>query len=156
MRDVGDAPTSWRQTATLLLCGIGFALSAHTLWVHIHPSALACPLTTGSIDCQAVLTSPASVVVGIPVPVFGVTFFLFMGALCLPAAWRSRSRWVHLLRLLGVVAGIGTVLYLVGTELFAVRKLCLWCTGVHVVTFGLFVIVVTGTPALLERAAPRR
>jgi uncharacterized membrane protein len=47
------------------------------------------------------------------------------------------------------------VVYLVTTALFTIKKICLWCTGVHVVTFALFVIVVTSTPALLDRSAPR-
>jgi uncharacterized membrane protein len=89
-------------------------------------------------------------VVGIPVPAFGLAFFLGRGALCPPAAWRSTNPWVHVARLAGVVVGIGTVFYLVSTELFTAKKICLWCTGVHIVTFALFVIVVTSTPALIK------
>lgn len=75
--------------------------------------------------------------------------------MCLPAAWHSSAAWVHQTRLVGVVVGIGMVVYLVTTALFTIKKICLWCTGVHVVTFALFVIVVTSTPALLDRSAPR-
>lgn len=142
--------TNWRPVVTLILCGLGLALSGYTLWVHYHPSALVCPVTSGAIDCQAVLTSAQSVVLGIPVPVFGLIFFLGLGALCLPSAWRSTASAVHWARLGGVVVGIGMVFYLISTELFTVKKICLWCTGVHIVTFALFVIVVTSTPALLE------
>jgi uncharacterized membrane protein len=109
-------------------------------------------VVNSSIDCQAVLTSAQSVIFGIPVPVFGVIFFVVLGALCLPLAWRSTTPWVHWARLVGVVVGIGMVFYLVSTELFTVKKICLWCTGVHVVTFALFVIVVTSTPALFKPA----
>jgi uncharacterized membrane protein len=144
--------TTLRPVVTLILCAIGLALSIYTLWVHYHPSALACPLASGAIDCQAVLTSAQSVVLGIPVPAFGLVFFLGMGALCLPAAWRSTDPRIHFARLTGVVVGILMVFYLVSTELFTVKKICLWCTGVHVVTFALFVIVVTSTPALIKPA----
>ena len=151
-----EPPTSnWQPLVALGLCLIGFGLSAYTLWVHYQPSALACPLASGSIDCRAVLTSAQSVVVGIPVPVFGLVFFLGLGALCLPFAWRSTASWVHWVRLAGAVVGIGMVFYLISTELFTVKKICLWCTGVHIVTFALFVIIVTGTPALLERTRSR-
>jgi uncharacterized membrane protein len=144
----------WRPIVTLLLCAIGVGLSSYTLWVHYHPKALVC-VDAGPIDCQAVLTSAQSIILGIPVPVFGLVFFIGLGALCLPIAWRTTAAWVHWLRLAGVVAGIGTVVYLITTELFTVKKICLWCTGVHLVTFALFVIVVTSTPALLDRSGSR-
>ncbi len=92
-------------------------------------------------------------VLGIPVPFFGIVFFLGMGALCLPVAWRTSATWVHGLRLAGVVVGIVSVIYLVSTELFTVKKICLWCSGVHLVTLALFIIVVTATPALLAHPA---
>jgi uncharacterized membrane protein len=143
---------TWRPVTTLALCVIGLGLSAYTLWVHYHPGALAC-LVAGPIDCQAVLTSAQSVVFGIPVPFFGIAFFLGLGAFCLPAAWRSAAVWVHWSRLAVVIVGIGSVIYLVSTELFAVKKICLWCTGVHLVTFALFVIIAISTPALVQRGS---
>jgi uncharacterized membrane protein len=145
------AKLNWRPIVTLALCAIGVGLSTYTLWVHYHPKALVC-LSAGPIDCQAVLTSAQSVVLGVPVPVFGLVFFVGMGALCLPASWSTAAAWVHWLRLIGVVIGIATVVYLVSTELFTVKKICLWCTGVHVVTFALFIVVVTSTPRLLDRS----
>ncbi len=149
--DVLQPTMRWQAVATSLLCAIGLGLSLYTLWVHYHPGALAC-IDTGPVDCQAVLTSPESVIVGIPVPVFGVMFFVVLGALCLPLAWRSTASWVHVARLAGVVVGMGMVFYLVSTELFTVRRICLWCTGVHLVSFALFVIVVTNSPALVKPA----
>ena len=124
----------------------------YTLWVHYHPGSLIC-VSGGEIDCQAVLTSAQSKVLGIPVPFFGIAFFLGMCALCLPAAWRTSATWVHGLRLAGVVVGIASVIYLVSTELFTVKKICLWCSGVHLVTLVLFIIVVTASPELLTRSA---
>jgi len=140
----------WRPVTSLALCLIGLGISTYTLWVHYHPGALAC-IEGGPIDCQAVLTSAQSVVAGLPVPVFGIVFFVGLGVLCLPAAWRSPAVWVHWCRLAVVLTGIGSVVYLVSTELFTIKKICLWCTGVHAVTFALFVVVVTGTPALVDR-----
>jgi len=150
----GRPPLGWRPVVTLALCVVGLGLALYTLWIHFQPGALAC-ISAGPIDCQAVLTSAQSVVLGIPVPFFGIVFFLGMGALCLPAAWRSPAAWVHGLRLAGVVVGIASVIYLVSTELFTVKKICLWCSGVHLVTLALFIIVVTTTPSLLARADRR-
>jgi uncharacterized membrane protein len=147
---------NWRPLVSLILCGIGLGISLYTLWVHYQPSALAC-VSAGPIDCQAVLTSAQSSIFGlVPVPYLGITFFLIIGAFCLPAAWRSEDARVHLGRLVMSIIGIGMVFYLIITELFSVKKICLWCTGVHIVTFILFVIIVTSTPALLERTGQHR
>ena len=142
----------WQAISTTLLCVIGLGLALYTLWVHYHPGALAC-IDAGPVDCQAVLTSSQSVVAGIPVPYFGITFFVILGAFCLPATWRSGHRWVHWSRLATVIVGIGSVVYLVSIELFSVQKICLWCTGVHLVTFTLFIIIVTNTAVALEHSA---
>jgi len=147
------SPAGWRAPVTLTLCLMGLLVSSYTMWIHVHHAVPAC-VDAGPVDCQAVLTSPQSVVVGVPLPAFGLLFFVGMGVLCLPAAWRTSQAWVHLLRLAGVLAGVGSVIYLVAAELFTIRKICLWCSGVHLITLALFIIVVTATPGLLERRRP--
>ena len=62
--------------------------------------------------------------------------------LCLPMAWRASSRLVHQARLAAVTGGMAFVLWLIYAELIIVGAICLWCTVVHVLAFGLFVIVV--------------
>lgn len=93
-------------------------------------------------------------VVGIPVSTFGIAFFLALGALCLPNVWRSSQPAIHILRFAVATAGMLSVLYLVFTELFTVKQFSWWCTGVQAATLALFVIITTGTPALLESVHP--
>ena len=81
--------------------------------------------------------------------VLGLAFFVPMLALCLPAAWRSADRRVHLARLILSITGVGMIIYLIIAELFLIKAICLWCSGVHVVTFILFVIIVTASPIVL-------
>jgi uncharacterized membrane protein len=146
---VAQPTMRWQAIATSLLCVIGLGLSLYTLWVHYHPGALAC-IDAGPVDCQAVLTSPQSVVAGVPVPYFGIAFFVVLGLLCLPASWRSASRRIHWSRLAIAAVGIGSAIYLVSIELFDVKKICLYCTGVHAVTFVLFIIIVTTAAGALS------
>jgi uncharacterized membrane protein len=73
-----------------------------------------------------------------------------MIALCLPAAWRSGDRRIHLARLVLAVIGVGTILYLIIAELFIIKAICLWCSSVHLITFVLFVIIVTSAPVVLN------
>jgi uncharacterized membrane protein len=46
-----------------------------------------------------------------------------------------------------VVTGIAFVLYLVYVELIRVDAICEYCTGVHVITFALFGLVMYSTAA---------
>ncbi len=79
----------------------------------------------------------------------GLAFFVPMILLCLPAAWRSADRRVHLARLVLAVIGVGTILYLIIAELFIIKAICLWCSSVHLITFLLFVVIVTASPTVL-------
>jgi uncharacterized membrane protein len=137
-----------------VLCLFGLGVATYLTLTHFDSSVpLSCPAGGGFVNCAKVTTSPQSEIFGIPVAVLGLVYFLPMLALNVPAAWRSVDRRVHLARLALAVVGIGMVLYLVSAELFVIGNLCLWCTSVHVVTFLLFVVVVTSTPAVLDTLA---
>jgi uncharacterized membrane protein len=111
--------------------------------------ALVCS-DNGAINCEKVTTSPQSVIFGIPVAVLGLAFFIPMIVLCLPAAWRTANRWVHLARLALSVTGVGMIVYLIIAELFIIKAICLWCSSVHLLTFILFVIIATASPIVLS------
>lgn len=77
-------------------------------------------------------TSQWSHIGGVPVAVFGLIFFVGMTVLCLPWLWQFSV--LDPLRVIGVVVGVGSAIYLVWVELFRVDAICLWCTGVHIIT----------------------
>ena len=70
-------------------------------------------------------------------------------------AWRSTDRRVHLARLALAIIGVGMILYLLIAELFIIKAICLWCSSVHLVTFILFVIIVTASPMRARPGPPR-
>lgn len=143
-----DEPVAprWAAGVTLPLALAGLGLSVYLTYVHYaDPRSLSCP-DTGVVNCTKVTTSPESVLFGfLPVALAGALFFLAMTVLVLPAAWRSRNRYVRALRLGGAVAGIGMVCYLVYVEAVVVRAICLYCTAVHVIAFLLFVATLSAT-----------
>lgn len=143
---VGRWAPSVRSVLTSLLCVFGVGVSIYLTIAHYAGATLTCPLggTGGLVDCQKVTTSAESVVFGIPVALLGLAFFLAMLVLCLPVAWRSANRYVAPLRLAASVVSIGFVFYLLHAELFVIHAVCIWCTTVHVLTFIVFVAVVTG------------
>jgi uncharacterized membrane protein len=127
------------QVVGLVAALIGIGLGSYLTVEHFtHGAQLSCP-ETATVNCLKVTTSSYSVVAGVPVAVAGLAYFVVMAAL---VAIPGRHRTVSLLRLLGAAVGVVTVVYLVYVELFRLDAICLWCTGVHLMTLVLFGAVV--------------
>ena len=139
--------------AGLLLCLLGLGVATYLTIEHFNTSlTLACP-ESGRINCQKVTTSQYSHVLGIPVAVLGLLYFVVALGLFLPQAWRSASKAVRAARLGWLAIGLLMVFYLVWAEFFGVSAICLWCTSVHVITFLLFCLTAF-TEAWLPPAEP--
>jgi uncharacterized membrane protein len=142
----------WQPIVTLLLSVIGLIGSVYLTISHFDTRFLVCPELG---PCQKILTSNSSHFLGIPVPILGLAYFAPMSLLCLPMAWRSADRRIHLARLILSILGIGMIIYLFAEELFVIQSLCVWCSIIHFVGFLLFVIMVTTAPALLASDSGR-
>jgi uncharacterized membrane protein len=140
-----DAPTGGLRLlrwSSFVLALVGLGISLYLTYEHYTGStSLACP-DTGRVNCAKVTTSQYSHVVGIPVAVLGLLFYLALVILTSPAAWRSARASVRWARLVAVSVGMAFALYLVFAELYRVGAICLWCTAVHVVTLLCFMAVV--------------
>jgi uncharacterized membrane protein len=135
----------WVRVAAPLLCLAGLGVSLYLTIAHYNAKViLACP-ATGIVNCAKVTESPQSAILGVPVALLGLLYFVAIAPLHLPAAWRSKSGLVRRARVGAAVTGILMVLYLIYTELFTLDALCLWCTAVHGITFLLFVVTLVGT-----------
>lgn len=141
-------PPRWRTVAALVLSILGLADSVYLTITHFAPAALVCS-SNGLVDCAKVTTSAQSYVLGIPVAILGLAFYVAMTVINLPFAWRIPDRRVHMLRLAMSVVGMCFVLYLVSAELLVIGNICLYCTYVHAITFFLFVLVLTTVPKML-------
>jgi uncharacterized membrane protein len=131
----------WVRITTLALALAALAVSGWLTIAHYTSSKLFVCSGNGTIDCTRVTTSPQSRFLGIPVAVLGLAWALAMVVLCLPAAWRSTATWVRYARIGLAAAGVLFILWLIYAELFVIRAICLWCTAMHVITFGLFVVI---------------
>jgi len=141
---------SWVVVSSLAVCALGLLDAAYLTFEHYTQSTTLACSETATINCLKVTTSSYADVFGIPFAVLGVVFFAGMGLLCLPAAWRRPGRAVRQLRVAGAVVGVLVALYLVWIELFRLDAICLYCTGVHVLTFVLFVVVALGSTAVVD------
>lgn len=73
-------------------------------------------------DCASVALSSYAVVLGVPLPLWGIAGFALIGA----AAWRH-SFWTLPLALAATLASLG----LLAIELFELGSVCMLCEGVH-------------------------
>lgn len=143
----------WLPITSLILCLLGLGIAGYLSYEHHTASTtLSCP-DTGTINCVKVTTSSYSRFLGLPVSDLGLAFFAVLAALCLPAAWRSTSSSLRIIRLAAAAGGVVFVLYLVWAELFEIDAICLWCTAVHVITAALFGLIAIGT-AMLPQPGP--
>lgn len=139
-----DAPR-WLQLSTFILSLAGLGASIYLTIAHYTQTALAgCP-ANATFNCTKVTTSPESIVFGIPVAVLGLAFYVFLVAINSPWAWRSDLAVIRWVRLGSMIAGIVFVLYLIYVELFKVNAICEYCTGVHIITFLLFGLIMFHT-----------
>lgn len=137
----------------LALTLAGLAIAAYLTLLHYDSNVpLAC--TRGAlVDCETVLGSPSATVMGIPVAVWGLMWFLpqlALVGLSMREPDASRPQWLNTAELGWLLAGTAGVLWLVYQELGVIGMICAWCTGVHVIILALLVIHVVGDPQRLS------
>ncbi len=137
----------WPGLVGTVLSLLGLGVAGYLTYEHFTSSSTLACSDNGVVNCLKVTTSSYSAVAGVPVAVLGLVFFAVMVVLQLPAMWRRPEPAVRLSRLAWAVVGLGTVLYLLYAELFAIDAICLWCTSVHVLTLVLFGTTVFATSA---------
>jgi uncharacterized membrane protein len=136
--------------ATFVVSILGLADSIYLTYQHFTQatSFVGCS-DSGTVNCLKVTTSAWSWLpaggppgFGIPVSVAGLAFFVFMVLINSRWGWRAPWPLLHWVRLVSVIVGMVLVLYLVWAELFRINAICLFCTGVHILTFILFALIV--------------
>lgn len=132
------------ESATWLLAFLGLIDSIYLTFEHLTANATLACSDRGVVNCAQVTTSAQSRLVGIPVAYLGLAFFVVMIVINSPWGWRRPERAVHLGRLTFVSIGMIMVLWLLYAELIVIRAICLYCTGVHIITFLMFCLIVTG------------
>ena len=149
--DDGPVVPAWWGITALVLSVLGLVDATYLTYDHFSGTLPVCS-ASGVIDCAKVTTSAQSYFLHIPVALLGLSFFVAMVVVNLPPLWRSRFPWVAWLRLGMAVVGFISVIYLVSAEVFTIKAICLWCTGVHVFTVALFILVVATFPTVLNHA----
>ena len=131
----------WLVWTSFVLAFAGLADAAYLAYEHGSGSnSLACP-ETGHLDCAKVTTSSYSDFHGLPVAYVGVAYFVVLVLVMSPWAWANQSPAVRWGRVALVSGGLVFAIYLVWAEFYRLDAICLYCTGVHIIVFLLFVVV---------------
>lgn len=124
----------------IALAVAGLAVASYLAIVH-HSSGqvpLACA-AGGVVNCELVTSSAQSMIGLFPVADLGVIWFVVtLGLLTLERV--SASERFYYAELAWSAVGLLMVLYLIYAELFLIGAICVWCTVVHVLTIGLFLL----------------
>jgi uncharacterized membrane protein len=139
----------WAVWSTFILSLAGLGISIYLTITHFGGTSLLACTDKGPINCAAVTTSAQSYFLGIPVAMLGLFQYTAMSVLTSPWGWRREERWVQLGRFILGAVGMAFVLWLIVAEILIIGKICLWCTGVHVITFAIFIILTRISPAQL-------
>ncbi|MEI7654976.1 MAG: vitamin K epoxide reductase family protein [Actinomycetota bacterium] len=135
------------STGILSLCGVG--ISTYLTIAHfVGTQILACS-DNALVNCTAVTTSKQSYFLGMPVAVLGLAFYLVMVVVNSPWGWRRSEQVVHLGRVILCGGGLVFIAWLIIAEFLIIEHVCLWCTGVHVVTIALALVISRVSPAQL-------
>ena len=140
---------NWLPWAATIAALAGLADSIYLTIAHYTtPKLLACPHVS-ILNCGKVTTSVYSSILGVPLAVLGLLFFVAVVPLQLPQVWRIKYPLVIWGRLAMAGSGILMIFWLVYVELFKLNAICVYCTAVHIITLILFGLTVFGT-ALIE------
>ncbi|HEX8997857.1 MAG TPA: vitamin K epoxide reductase family protein [Ktedonobacterales bacterium] len=138
------------QFALLVMSLIGLGISIYLTIVHYDSKVSLVCTTGGVVNCQSVTSSAYSVVPGtnIPITIPGMLWFVALGALAGVGLWatahaQAEPPRLRLATLLWTIAGLVFVLYLVFAEIVKLQRICEWCTVVHLLTLGAFLIALT-------------
>jgi uncharacterized membrane protein len=113
----------------IILSLLGLATSAYLVYDHYNPNleGSICDITA-AVSCAVVNSGVYSTIVGIPVAIYGIAWFLISGFL----SWNIFKKKNASKQLLGWnAAGLLFVLYFIYIE-FLLKTVCPFCTVVHV------------------------
>jgi len=108
----------------LALSLIGIAVALYVAQGNYTGQTLWCPILDG---CNAVLNSPYSRVLGVPMSYFGFIYYLYMFALAARLAFEPFSRSLRFRAILYAAMGAVSSMYFIYLQLRFIHELCSYC-----------------------------
>ncbi len=120
----------------LLIALIGFADAGYLTIEHFQGVVPPCTITTG---CEQVLTSPFSIVLGLPVSLLGAIYYALVAAgafAYLEGKHERLFRWSLGMTIFGLIAS----LWFVFLQMFIIHSYCAYCLGSALTSTILFIV----------------
>jgi uncharacterized membrane protein len=108
----------------LALSLIGISVALYVAHGNYTGQTLWCPILDG---CNAVLNSPYSRVLGVPMSYFGFIYYLYMFALAARLAFEPFSRSLRFRAILYAAMGAVSSMYFIYLQLRFIHELCSYC-----------------------------
>lgn len=155
VRATATRKAGWRIPLALGAIGAtGVAISIYLTSVHYAKTPLVCS-SSGVVNCERVLSSGYSSLLGVPVSIGGIIWFAVLATLGLAALQRRpEPSWLQPAQVVWGFLGLLTVMYLIGVEALALGVLCAWCTALHLLIVAALVLAIVRTPGTAEADAP--
>jgi uncharacterized membrane protein len=123
---------------------LGLLVSGYLLYMY----SSSMPLPCSSNGCEVVRYSKYSEMFSLPVPLYGVIFYLGV-FLVSAAAMLRKQKFLFVVLLLMTLSGFAFSVYFTYLELFVIKAICNWCVGSAVISTILFALFVV--PYLTKR-----
>lgn len=125
-------PNAYKKILFVLVL-LGLADSVYLTYVHYVPKALICQ-STGIINCALVITSQYSVVLGIPLAIYGLAWFIVQLALLF-------VRKNNDIKLAWSGIGLVAVAYSI-VSMHLLGKICKYCVALDALILLVFIVYV--------------
>ena len=131
----------WLIWSLIIVSFIGFLDASYLTIAHYTGLALRCSVFNG---CDQVTTSPYSVILGIPVALLGVFYYLAI-LLATLFYFDSRKAWLPKYIAWATNAGLAASVWFVFLQLFVIKAICQYCmisatTSTLLFIFGIMII----------------
>jgi uncharacterized membrane protein/protein-disulfide isomerase len=124
------APVRW---SVRVLALIAVAVAAYLAWTAIQLQSVVGCAASAHVDCDMVLQSPWSKLVGIPVAFLGVACYSLLLLLTFvpQRALSTIARYASTALIMTALIAAGAGLWFDGIQLISLQKFCIYCMGVH-------------------------
>lgn len=118
---------------------LGFGVSAFLFYEYTVSGSVLCPIGGG---CDIVRASPFANFFGIPIPIFGIVYYLTMAILAVVHSHQLPHKLVRKLQVLSAAAAVAFGIYLTFLEAFVIKAYCFWCVLSFIISVIIFLVLI--------------